>query len=135
MLVVAGGMDFFQQPVPSVEVLILSKQPRWVSLGDLKRPRSWYPALGLLRNRIMIGGGQVFCTYYFRYLIHSTYFSWSICIYHFQAFGEADDSVEIYAPKEKEWKISSQHQLAFRRFDGRSALVPVNWYPNCVILA
>ena len=55
----AGGMDFGHTPVSRVEVLILVATPRWVNLGDLKKARSWYPAVGVLRDRLFVAAGKV----------------------------------------------------------------------------
>ena len=31
----------------------------WMELGDLKRPRSWYPSLAILNRRLSCVGGKV----------------------------------------------------------------------------
>ena len=59
VVIVAGGMDFNQRPISSVEVLILDMNPRWFSLGDLIKPRSWYPGIAILGNRLIVASGKV----------------------------------------------------------------------------
>ena len=64
VVIVAGGMDYSHTPVSSVEFLLLSPdgdpdKARWVDMGQLQTPRAWYPAVGVLRNRLVVAGGKV----------------------------------------------------------------------------
>lgn len=43
----------------------------------------------------------------------------------------AEDSIEIYDPKKKEWEVSSKY-LMWRREDGRGVVIPGSWYSNCL---
>ena len=46
------------KPTSSVEVYLPSKEI-WETLGDLKRPRYWYPSLVILNKRLSCVGGKV----------------------------------------------------------------------------
>ena len=35
------------------------KKPYWVELGNMERPRAWYPAVAVLGNRLMVASGKV----------------------------------------------------------------------------
>lgn len=75
VVIVAGGMDSNNKPVASVEILVLSDNPHWLHLGNLIKPRAWFPGVAVLRNRLLVMAGVrrfVFST--FQGLISSTSF-------------------------------------------------------------
>ena len=56
--VVAGGMTSSNAALASVEVYLTSKN-EWKQIADLTKPRSWYPSMAILGNRLTVSGGQV----------------------------------------------------------------------------
>ena len=60
MIIVAGGMDYFHRPLRTVEMLLLEREPKWKKMmSELVRPRTWYPALGVLEHRLIVASGRV----------------------------------------------------------------------------
>ena len=58
-IIVAGGLGFASKgPLKSVEIFLAS-QNKWFPMGSLQSPRSWYPSLFILNNRLTCIGGKV----------------------------------------------------------------------------
>eukprot|EP00093_Oithona_nana_P011357 11357.XXX_597950_597037_1 [CDS] Oithona nana genome sequencing. len=57
-IIVAGGLGFASKgPLKSVEIFLAS-QNKWFPMGSLQSPRSWYPSLFILNNRLTCIGGK-----------------------------------------------------------------------------
>lgn len=104
-VIVAGGIDFYRRPLKSVEMLII-EDGRWIDLGSMKEPRSWYPAVGVMGKLLVVAAGQ-------------------------NGNGASDDGIEEFDKRHKAW-IPSKLFLQWRRSKGKAIRIPANWFPNCI---
>ena len=123
VIIVAGGMDYFHRPLRTVEMLLLKGKPKWRKMvSELIRPRTWYPALGVLDQRLIVASGRVGQNL-------PSYISFSNLL-HKKGPKLAEDTVEEWDPRAKKWRIS-QTILNWKRADSRAVIVPGSWYPTC----
>lgn len=76
-IVVAGGLLSNNQPTPSVEVFLPSKN-EWKSLPNMIRPRAWYPSLSLFNKSLLCVGGKVVKLFLMLKILWKRWFFWLI---------------------------------------------------------
>ncbi|XP_040568888.1 uncharacterized protein [Lepeophtheirus salmonis] len=106
VILIAGGMDSYQQPINSVEAIFWNKGQQTLvsSLGNMIEARMRYPGIGIIERKwIVVAGGE-----------------------------GSSQSVEYYDFKKKEWKMSLRNKLSTERINGASAIVPSNWFNQCL---
>ncbi len=128
MVIVAGGMDHLNRPLSTVEILLLGEATRWIRLPtEMKKPRSWYPAVGVVQNRLVVAAGKViaFIVPYDTHISHAYVNSVDQ-----NGEGRSQDSLEQWDHSSQSWRLLAE-ALNWRRTDSRFVVIPAEWYPTC----